>query len=55
MTTLGFVKENSWESEEQEKDALWKKIQSQKEDAWMTALKRAQESRKANPQTNLPE
>jgi hypothetical protein len=57
MTSLGFINENSWESEEEEKTALWKRIMKQKEDAWQEALKRADVRRRAGKkqEADLPE
>lgn len=53
MKKLGFLEENSWESEEQEKNVLFKRINEQKQKAWEAALRSAETSRKqgsGNPQ-----
>lgn len=40
MDKLGFVQENSWESEAAEKKFLFEKIQKMKKEAWENAMKR---------------
>jgi hypothetical protein len=46
MEKLGFTKESSWESEEQEKKFLWDKIQQLKEKAAKNARMQAEYERR---------
>lgn len=53
MSKLGFLQENSWETEESEKKFLFNSIQKMKKKAWEAAVaKQKQElaKEKANPQ-----
>lgn len=40
MNKLGFLKENSWETEESEKKFLFNNIQKLKKKAWEAALEK---------------
>lgn len=40
MEKLGFLQQNSWETEEAEKKFLFESIQKMKKDAWESALRR---------------
>lgn len=45
MNKLGFLQENSWETEEAEKKFLFESIQRMKKEAWQAALEREKRQR----------
>ena len=48
MSKLGFIQQNSWESEDAEKKYLFESIKNMKKQAWESALKREYDNMKGS-------
>lgn len=55
IKTLGYLDENSWENEDQEKKFLFEKIQKMKEESWKVAVEQAERMKKQEKPKQMPE